>query len=197
LAEALRQRVGIPAGMRDSGFLCADAQRLAAVYVSDRPRPRRMAERETVTPFEDCVGIRFEPRRAFEPSAYASGGAGMIGSAGDVLRLLEVLRQGGAPLLTPGLVEEMGRDQVPGLELPANPGFGFGLGFSVLRDPAIAQSPESPGTWRWGGAYGHSWFVDRARELSVVALTNTLFEGMSGRFVNDLRDAVYRSAELR
>ncbi|HFH4024214.1 TPA: serine hydrolase domain-containing protein, partial [Pseudomonas aeruginosa] len=43
LAEALRQRVGIPAGMRDSGFLCADAQRLAAVYVSDRPRPRRMA----------------------------------------------------------------------------------------------------------------------------------------------------------
>ncbi|HHM7120818.1 TPA: serine hydrolase domain-containing protein, partial [Pseudomonas aeruginosa] len=37
LAEALRQRVGIPAGMRDSGFLCADACRLAAVYVSDRP----------------------------------------------------------------------------------------------------------------------------------------------------------------
>ena len=54
-----------------------------------------------------------------------------------------------------------------------------------------------PAGWRWGGAYGHSWFVDRARELSVVALTNTLFEGMSGRFVNDLRDAVYRSAELR
>lgn len=156
LAEALRQRVGIPAGMRDSGFLCADACRLAAVYVSDRPRPRRMAGRETVAPFEDSVGIRFEPSRAFEPSAYASGGAGMIGSAGDVLRLLEILRQGGAPLLTPGLVEEMGRDQVPGLELPANPGFGFGLGFSVLRDPAIAQSPEAPGTWRWGGAYGHS-----------------------------------------
>lgn len=165
LAEALRQRVGIPAGMRDSGFLCADACRLAAVYVSDRPRPRRMAGRETVAPFEDSVGIRFEPSRAFEPSAYASGGAGMIGSAGDVLRLLEVLRQGGAPLLTPGLVEEMGRDQVPGMELPANPGFGFGLGFSVLRDPAIAQSPEAPGTWRcspwrrWRCAWAHAFRV--------------------------------------
>ncbi len=71
------------------------------------------------------------------------------------------------------------------------PGFGFGLGFSVLRDPAAAASPESPGTWRWGGAYGHSWFVDRARGLSVLAFTNTLYEGMSGRFVADLRDAVY------
>lgn len=94
------------------------------------------------------------------------------------------------------LMENLGRDYVV-WDKAANIEFGFGLGFSVLRDPAIAQSPESPGTWRWGGAYGHSWFVDRARELSVVALTNTLFEGMSGRFVNDLRDAVYRSAEVR
>jgi len=28
--------------------------------------------------------------------------------------------------------------------------------------PAAAASPESVGTWRWGCAYGHSWFVDRA-----------------------------------
>ena len=79
------------------------------------------------------------------------------------------------------------------LELPNAPGCGFGLGFSVLVDPARAGSPESPGTWRWGGAYGHSWFVDPARQLSVVALTNTLYEGMSGTFVVDLRDAVYAS----
>ncbi len=150
-----------------------------------------------MAPFEDCVGIRFEPSQAFEPSAYASGGAGMIGSAGDVLRLLEILRQGGAPLLTPGLVEEMGRDQVPGLELPANPGFGFGLGFSRAARPGYRAIAGGSGTWRWGGACRHSWFVDRARELSVVALANTPVRGMSGRFVNDLRDAVYRSAELR
>ncbi|MBO8043933.1 serine hydrolase, partial [Pseudomonas aeruginosa] len=47
------------------------------------------------------------------------------------------------------------------------------------------------GTWRWGGAYGHSWFVDPVRGLSVVALTNTLYEGMDGAFVDQLRDAVY------
>jgi hypothetical protein len=39
--------------------------------------------------------------------------------------------------------------------------------------------------------------IDRARELSVVALTNTLYEGMSGAFVNPLRDAVYASIAAR
>ncbi|GAB7261019.1 hypothetical protein DaDZ19_26860 [Dickeya ananatis] len=120
----------------------------------------------------------------------------MAGTAGDFLRLLEILRQGGGTLLPSELVEEMGRDQTGGLELPDAPGFGFGLGFSVLRDRRLAASPESEGTWRWGGAYGHSWFVDRAQGLSVVAFTNTLYEGMSGRFITELRDAVYDALEV-
>jgi len=98
---------------------------------------------------------------------------------------------GAPPLLPAGLVDSMGRNHT-GAWGPADaPGYGFGLGFSVLHDVQAANSPESEGTWRWGGAYGHSWFVDRTRELSVVAFTNTLYEGMSGRFVADLRDAVH------
>ena len=120
----------------------------------------------------------------------------MAGTAGDFLRLLEALRQGRGALLPDELINEMGRDQTRGLDLPNAPGFGFNLGFSVLRDPLSAASPESAGTWRWGGAYGHAWFVDRARGLSVVAFTNTLYEGMSGRFVNELRDAVYGAPEV-
>ena len=115
----------------------------------------------------------------------------MVGSAGDLMRLLEALRQGGAPLFAAETVAQMGRDQTEGRDIPQLPGCGFGLGFSVLRDPQAIASPESPGTWRWGGAYGHSWFVDPVQELSVVAFSNTLYEGMSGRFVTDLRDAVY------
>lgn len=76
-----------------------------------------------------------------------------------------------------------------------SPGWGFGLGFAVLRDAAGSSTPQSAGTWRWGGAYGHSWFVDPTRGLSVVALTNTLYEGMHGAFVEELRDAVYRDLE--
>lgn len=191
LDEAVRQLVTGPLGMVDTGFVALDPQRVATAYVSDTPQPHRLAEGETVPVFEGTVGIAYSPARIFDPQAFHSGGAGMAGTAHDLLRLLEALRQGRGTLLPDQWIAEMARDQTQGRELPDAPGFGFGLGFSVLRDPALAASPESPGTWRWGGAYGHSWFVDRVQGLSVVAFTNTLYEGMSGRFVTDVRDAVY------
>lgn len=193
LAEAVRQLVTGPLNMTDTGFVVRDPRRVATAYVSDTPQPHRLAEGETVSAFEGAVGIAYSPARIFDARAFPSGGAGMAGTAGDFLRLLEALRQGCGVLLPNELIAEMGRDQTGGLELPNAPGFGFGLGFSVLRDPRLADSPESEGTWRWGGAYGHAWFVDRAQGLSVVAFTNTLYEGMSGRFVTELRDAVYGS----
>lgn len=196
LDEAVRQLVTGPLGMHDTGFVAHDPHRVATAYVSDTPRPHPLAEGEVVSPFEGAVGIPYSPSRIFDAQAFASAGAGMAGTARDLLRLLETLRLGGGGLLPAGLVAEMGRDQTADLDLPDAPGIGFGLGFSVLRDPALAATPESPGTWRWGGAYGHAWFVDRAQGLNVVAFTNTLYEGMSGRFVNDLRDAVYAAVEL-
>ncbi len=71
----------------------------------------------------------------------------------------------------------------------------FGLGFTVLKDSAAAQTLELPGTWRMGGTYGHSWFVDPAKALSVVAFTNTALEGMFGQFTIDLCEAVYKGLE--
>ena len=194
LDEAVRQLVTGPLGMADTGFVARDVQRVATAYVSDVPQPHRLVEGETVPVFEGTVGIRYSPTRIFDAHAFHSGGGGMAGTAGDFLRLLEALRKGRGALLPSEVVDEMSRVQAGALDLPAAPGFGFGLGFSVLYDPRVAASPESEGTWRWGGAYGHSWFVDREQGLSVVAFTNTLYEGMYGRFVTDLRDAVYGSA---
>ena len=199
LDEAVRTLVTEPLGMRDTGFTAADPSRLAVAYVTDPANngaaPRVLAEGEVVSPFDGAVGIRYSPRRALDPGAFPSGGAGMVGSAEDLLRLLEALRRGGAPILSSRTVAIMGANHTGTLELPNAPGCGFGLGFSVLVDPAKAASPESAGTWRWGGAYGHSWFVDPARELSVVAFTNAMYEGMSGRFVGDLRDAIYQDLQ--
>ncbi|MBY6344729.1 class A beta-lactamase-related serine hydrolase [Providencia rettgeri] len=195
LDVAVGQLVTGPLRMTDTGFIARDTQRVATAYVNGIPQPHLLQEGETVSPFEGAVGIPFSPARIFDPQAFPSGGAGMAGTAGDFLRLLEALRQGGGGLLPSEMVAEMERDQTNGDELPDAPGFGFGLGFSVLCDRTLAASPESNGTWRWGGAYGHSWFVDRAQRLTVIAFSNTLYEGMSGRFVTDLRDVVYAALE--
>lgn len=115
----------------------------------------------------------------------------MVGSAGDFLQLLETLRKGGSPLLPEFMVREMTTNQIGDLPMAFWPGRGFGLGITLLKDPVAADTPESPGTWRMGGTYGHSWFVDPKQRLSVVAFTNTALEGMSGQFTVDLCEAVY------
>lgn len=191
LERLVAERVTGPLEMIDSGFSSAETARMATAYVNGAGIAHPLGEGEVVAPFPETSGIAFSPARIFDSSAFPSGGAGMAGTAGDFLRLLEALRQRDERLLPAALVDEMARDQTGGLELPDSPGLGFGLGFSVLRDPQAAASPESTGTWRWGGAYGHAWFVDPQQGLSVVAFTNTLYEGMSGQFVNDLRDVVY------
>lgn len=195
LAEAVKALVTDPLGLQDTGFTLVDPDRLAAGYLNEASGPRRMADLEIVPlPFmPEAEGLRMALSRAFDSNAYPSGGAGMIGATGDLLRLLEALRQGGEPLLTPALVDEMASDHTAGMDLLPWPGRGFGLGFTVLRDPAAAASPETVGTWRLGGAYGHSWFVDRAKRLSVVAFTNAGLEGQSpgGRFPDDITRAIY------
>ncbi|WP_082219445.1 serine hydrolase [Massilia sp. NR 4-1] len=193
LAQAVAQLVTGPLGMRDTGFLAHDPQRLAAAYANAVPAPRRLDEHAQLPFIEGTAGFLLAPGRALAPHAYPSGGAGMVGTAGDLLLLLETLRSGGGSLMPPALVHEMTRNQIGDLPMAFWPGRGFGLGITVLKDPAAAASPESPGTWRMGGTYGHSWFVDPAQELSVVAFTNTALEGMSGAFVDQLCHAVYGS----
>jgi CubicO group peptidase (beta-lactamase class C family) len=77
------------------------------------------------------------------------------------------------------------------------PGWGFGYGGALLVDPTAAGSAQSPGTMQWGGVYGHTWFVDPARELTVVALTNTSLEGLFGLYPAAVRDAVYGTWRAR
>ncbi len=183
-------------GLRDTAFATDDAARLATPYVSDAPQPHRLQEGEVVAPFEGTVGIEYSLARATDASRFPSAGAGLIGSADEVMAVLEALRDVQASDLLPvALAAEMATPQVGEQGPPEPAGWGFGLGFAVLCDAAASGTPQSEGSWRWGGAYGHSWFVDSARGLSVVALTNTLYEGMDGAFVDELRDAVYADLE--
>lgn len=191
LSDAIDHLVCEPLGLTDTRFHVVDSTRLTAAYLNADPAPRRMKGVEVIEVFENTAGIRMDADRALDDSAYHSGGSGMIGSAEEFLTLLETLRQGGGALMPASLAKEMGTVQTGSLELANWPGRGFGLGFTVLTDPQAAQAPESVGTWRLGGAFGHSWFVDPAQQLSVVAFTNTAFEGMFGQFTVDLCNAVY------
>lgn len=191
LAQAVKKWVTGPLAMTDTDFLAVDAARLAAAYADHPGEPRRLRQPDHLPFIDGSAGFHLSPARALDPQAYASGGAGMVGSAEDFLRLLEALRQGGTPVLPTEWVTALTTNQIGDLPMPFWPGRGFGLGITVLKDPIAAQTPESVGTWRMGGTYGHSWFVDPVRQLSVVAFTNTALEGMSGAFVGEICQAVY------
>jgi CubicO group peptidase (beta-lactamase class C family) len=132
------------------------------------------------------------PSRVFNSASFRSGGGGMNGTAQDMLTFIEAIRLGGAPILSADTAHAMMSVQSGALAIPSRgPGWGFGFGGAILVDPAAGKSPQSPGTYGWGGVWGHTWFVDPVKRLSVVSLSNTAFEGMSGRYPFELRDAVY------
>lgn len=191
LPVIIRSLITAQLHLTDTGFQITDAARLAPAYVNAMPAPVRMQSTERVSGFEGMAPVLMSPDRAFQPNAFPSGGAGMLGTPKDLLKFLEALRTG--LLLSSSGVQEMTRNQTQELPIAGWPGWSYGLGFSVLTDAIAAATPESVGTWRWGGAYGHSWFVDPVKKLTVIAFTNTALEGMSGggRFPMEIRDTVY------
>ena len=53
-------------------------------------------------------------------------------------------------------------------------GIGFGLGFSVMLDPAQAQILGTPGEYAWGGAACTAFWCDPAEDMAVVLLTQLM-----------------------
>ena len=189
LSDLVRRLVTGPLGMTDTDFAVVDRSRLVKHYADGRPEPVAMFD-GIVVPLDDGA-VTFAPSRISDAASYPSGGAGMAGTARDFLAFVETIRQEGAPILARSSIDAMRVDRVGIAAETQGPGWGFGYGWAVLGDPQVAATPQSEGTLLWGGAYGHYWFVDRKARLSVVALTNTAFEGMSGAFPIHVRDAVY------
>jgi CubicO group peptidase (beta-lactamase class C family) len=185
LPQVVAERVTAKLNMADTGFSVADRSRLAAAY-ADGPPPVLMGKTHVV-PFFDLSGIRFAPDRIFDQGSFPSGGAGMAMSAPNFLTFLEAIRTGGGPVVGPATAKSMMTNQTGDLLIVTNgPGWGFGFGGCVLTDPETAAVPFKAGLWRWGGVYGHSWFVDPSSETSFVLMTNTSTEGMSGQLAQDL-----------
>lgn len=189
LPEVVAETVAKPLGLKDTDFVAKAPGRLATPYANAQPSPVRITDNQDVP--IGPTAVRFAPSRALRAEEFPSGGAGMVGSARDVLTLLEAIRKGGAPILKASTVAEMTQDQVGPQAATQGPGWGFGYGWAVLDDPTLANTPQAAGTLAWGGVYGHNWFVDKKNGLTVLLMSNTAFEGMNGQVTRELRDAVY------
>lgn len=188
LEAAVVHYVAGPLGMQDARFHVTDPERLTVAYGDGATRPVRMPDPWVAG--EDA-GWRavFSPSRIFNPKAFQSGGAGMAGTADDLLKLLETLRTGGAPILKPETVKAGLSNQIR--EIEGEPGSRFGFFGAVITDSREAGTALPPGAIQWGGVYGNSWFIDPAEGLAVVSMTNTALEGCMGFYPEMLRRAVY------
>ena len=187
LPDVMREGVTGPLGLGDTSFVVQARDRLSVAYADGSPEPVKMGAHHLV-PFGPG-NLSYAPDRMFNPASFPSGGGGMSGTAPNFLAFLEAIRQGGAPVIGKSSVDALSKDAI-GNMMVMGPGATFSLGWSIVTDAALG-APQSLGTWRWGGVYGNSWFVDPARALSVVVITNTAIAGMTGPFPDAVRDAIY------
>jgi CubicO group peptidase (beta-lactamase class C family) len=188
LEAAVVHHVAGPLGMTDARFHVTDPARLAVAYADHPDRPVRMPD-PWVSGDEERWRTVFSPGRIFNPKAFQSGGAGMVGTAGDVMRLLEMLRSGGTSLLSPETAKAALSNQIGDIE--GEPGYRFTFVGGLVVDPAAAGTALPKGAIQWGGVYGNTWFIDPAERLTVVSLTNNALEGCTGAYPEMLRAAVY------
>lgn len=178
LEQFFRARILDPLGMADTGFWVPEdrAGRLAAAYMANPAGASAPA-------------VAIDGSSTLRPPASLSGGGGLSGTAGDYLRFAEMLRRGGeldgTRLLSPRTVAYMISNHLPGgadLEQFGRPlfaettfdGVGFGLGVSVVTDPAKHKVLTSAGEYGWGGAFSTFFFVAPREELTVLLFTQLL-----------------------
>ena len=175
LAEFFRDRIFTPLGMHDTGFQVHDTANLATLYV---PRPggglvesKRMGAAITEEPV--CL----------------SGGGGLASTLYDYHRFTQMLRGGGeldgVRLLGPRTLAYATRNHLPGgrdLEEIGRPifaespykGTGFGLGFSVVVDPAAGKQLQGLGEYGWGGLASTAFYLDPVEDVTVVFMTQLM-----------------------
>ena len=71
-------------------------------------------------------------------------------------------------------------------------GMGFGLGFSVIEDPAANGSMCSVGEFAWGGAASTAFWIDPVEELTAIFMTQ-LLPSSTYPLRRELRAAVYQA----
>lgn len=183
----LTEEILQPLGMNDTHFFLpeAKASRLTTVYQGKAGGGIEPAPAE---------GSRFgQGEYVNGPRTTFSGGAGLLSTANDYARFLQMTLNGGelngTRILSPKTVELMVTDHIA--DIGFNPGQGMGLGFSVLKDVGTRGTHGSVGEYGWGGAYHSTYWVDPVENLVVVYLTQILSPNPGLDDFDKLRAGIY------
>lgn len=194
--DFIRQRIFAPLGMADTGFhtRADNAHRLVPFYQDDGQGGLKEVS--------EVLGAPINPFTA--PPEFEDGGGGLVSTISDYARFAQmILNKGqldGVRILAPVTVELMATNVIPDAVLattnplrllPFNPAFGFGLGFSVMKDPRCLGSVEGRGTLAWGGMGGTWFWIDPENDLVFVGLIQRLADPISGEFRARARTFTY------
>ena len=174
-AEVLRTRLFEPLGMRDTGFWASDIDRLATAYSRTPRRPRRVGR----------------ARRAVESPRRRSATAPPVSSRRPTIcsRSLECCSPAEPDLLPAEGVRAMCSDQLTDAQKAHG---GLGGGFFARKSWGYCQAVYDGGAFGWNGGLGTSWVMDPAHDLTIIVLTQRLFESPELPAVHrDIQSAVY------
>lgn len=184
LADFFDQEIFAPLGMTETGFSVPQAKlaRFAALYT---PLAGDAVALNSAKSGGETLRLVDTPATSpFLNATMHSGGGGLVGTIDDYMRFCETLRSGGAlggnRILSPATLDFMMRNHLPGDIASMGPqsfaeqpmeGMGFGLGGSVVLNPGRVRVPGSVGDFSWGGMASTFFWIDRARDMSVVFFT--------------------------
>jgi len=183
-----KQRLLNPLGMSDTSF-----------YVLDESKHSRIAE---PFPNDRTIGTGATIGDPRVVGKWESGGGGMVSTAMDYARFLQMLLNGGTldgkRYLSPRTVAYMTSDHigdgiVPGPLYVPGPGYGFGLGFAVRRTAGTAAYSGSIGDYVWGGVAGTYFWVDPREDMFVVFMMQS--PSQRTHYISLIRDMVYAAIE--
>lgn len=192
LDKFIEERITKPLKMGDTGFeVSADKKARGA-------RPMKEGPKNEMPPIPDIT----------EKFTWRSGGGGMVSTAADYARFLQMFANGGqldgVRLISRKTIDLMTADALPpdikmgadmfrfeALEPSAAKGQGFGLGFAVRNVQGVNPLPGSPNDYFWGGAYGTYFWHDPRERMYVVFMMQSPQARLRYRFL--MRDLVYQA----
>jgi CubicO group peptidase (beta-lactamase class C family) len=175
LEQFFRERIFKPLGMNDTYFYLPEdkVSRLAALY---QPTEKGLEKYN-----DDPVGtglMRYSASYHYKGSrTYFSGGAGLVSTAEDYWKFLQMLLNGGelnsVRLLGRKTIEFMTCNHIGDTVMWNSPfdGFRFGLGFAVKTDLGASWKIGSVGEYTWGGFFSTTFWVDPKEQLIGIVLT--------------------------